>query len=830
MQFFFTLILLFSLLDTQLIFAQYQDTIYLKDVDDYEVIGAHVYLVDVNGKIDSNYIRISDQYGRVIFPQLGIYEGIYVSSIQYKNQSFNIHSIRANKGQIKLQTGYLKTIEVIGKGTSQEKIPLSEIPNQITLIDDKEIKILNPQTSADILTLSGDVFVQKSQMGGGSPIIRGFEANKILLVVDGVRMNNAIYRSGHLQNAISIDNAAIENIEVHHGPGSVMYGSDALGGVIHYNTKTPKFRSGDLKAYSANFYSRFSTANLEGTIHGDVNIGNEKFASFTSVTYSAYQNLRAGRIKSSQNMAYHWNRYFFVERIDTVDVALVNENPNVQVGTQYAQLDAIQKLRFKLSEKVELNFNLQYSTTSDVPRYDQLTEGDVQITNGQISGQTFKYAEWYYGPQQRLFTSLSAKVNQNRGLLFDNLNLIAAFQKIDEDRINRKFNDNLRRIQEEDVYVFSLNADFIKKFFKKDQIYSRLLYGAELTHNYVFSMANTQNIETGLLSGRSLGTRYPDGGSSMTTAGLYASYKQRLNNNTYLLAGIRYAFAYLDATYIDTLLYKLPYSNISAVNNAITGSLALTADLKYEFYLKMVLSSSFRTPNIDDFGKIRSKGDIVTIPNPDIRPEQAINAELSLSKKFFNRILLSSSFFYTHLFDVILQKPTQINGSDSMYYDGSYKYTYSNINAGQARIWGNSTNLKIEFSNYFQLRTGINFTQGNEMNQWRIVAPLAHIPPIYGQLDLIYKRTFFQTRFNIRYNGAKNKEDYADDSAENFEKALPEGTPAWFTLNLYAMIQLSEQFSLNLAVENILDWHYRTYSSGVSAPGINVILCLRGKF
>ena len=116
------------------------------------------------------------------------------------------------------------------------------------------------------------------------------------------------------------------------------------------------------------------------------------------------------------------------------------------------------------------------------------------------------------------------------------------------------------------------------------------------------------------------------------------------------------------------------------------------------------------------------------------------------------------------------------------------------------------------------------------MNQWRIVAPLAHIPPIYGQLDLIYKRTFFQTRFNIRYNGAKNKEDYADDSAENFDKALPEGTPAWFTLNLYAMIQLSEQFSLNLAVENILDWHYRTYSSGVSAPGINVILCLRGKF
>ena len=193
-----------------------------------------------------------------------------------------------------MQQGFLTMIEVSGKGTTNEKIPLSEVPNKVTVINRKEIALLNPQTSADALMQSGEVFLQKSQMGGGSPIIRGFEANKVLLVVDGVRMNNAIYRSGHLQNAISIDNAALETIEIHHGPGSVMYGSDALGGVVHYYTKTPKLRSKDIKPLDANVYARFSTANLEGTVHADLNVGNDKLASFTSITYAAFQDLRAG--------------------------------------------------------------------------------------------------------------------------------------------------------------------------------------------------------------------------------------------------------------------------------------------------------------------------------------------------------------------------------------------------------------------------------------------------------------------------------------------------------------------------------------------------------
>ena len=105
---------------------------------------------------------------------------------------------------------------------------------------------LNYQTNtADVLINSGKLFVQKSQQGGGSPVIRGFEASRILLMVDGVRMNNAIYRAGHLQNIISIDNMVLDRVEVLYGPSSTIYGSDALGGVVNMFTKNPVLSEAD---------------------------------------------------------------------------------------------------------------------------------------------------------------------------------------------------------------------------------------------------------------------------------------------------------------------------------------------------------------------------------------------------------------------------------------------------------------------------------------------------------------------------------------------------------------------------------------------------------
>ena len=135
-----------------------------------------------------------------------------------------------------------------------------DIPNRIISLDARSIAFSSPQTSADLLQNSGKVFVQKSQLGGGSPMIRGFATNRLLLSVDGVRMNNAIFRGGNIQNVISIDPFTIKNTEVIFGPGSVIYGSDAIGGVMNFYTKKPSLRQKVLvlfNKYKLQQFSRF---------------------------------------------------------------------------------------------------------------------------------------------------------------------------------------------------------------------------------------------------------------------------------------------------------------------------------------------------------------------------------------------------------------------------------------------------------------------------------------------------------------------------------------------------------------------------------------------
>lgn len=109
------------------------------------------------------------------------------------------------------------------------------IAQKIEIVSSSFMQQVNAQNAGDLLTQTGQVFVQKSQQGGSSPVLRGFEASRVLLVVDGIRMNNAIYRAGHLQNVITIDQNALERVELLYGPSSTLYGSDALGGTMHFS-------------------------------------------------------------------------------------------------------------------------------------------------------------------------------------------------------------------------------------------------------------------------------------------------------------------------------------------------------------------------------------------------------------------------------------------------------------------------------------------------------------------------------------------------------------------------------------------------------------------
>ncbi|NNE54757.1 MAG: TonB-dependent receptor plug domain-containing protein, partial [Flavobacteriales bacterium] len=324
-----------------------------------------------------------------------------------------------------------------------------EVPQQVEVIGVSEIKFKNPQTTAHLLESSGQVLIQRSQMGGGSPILRGFEANKVLLVVDGVRLNNAIYRSGHLQNAITVDSHVLRQTEVVFGPSSVVYGSDALGGVIHFRTKVPKLGETPGEQHvSGHVMSRLSSSNQEKTHHVDVEVGAYKFGSLTSITTSDFGNLRMGTQRDHGDADWGLVNYYagFEEGID---VNLKNPDPTVQRGTAYSQLDFLQKFLFQPNDDLNLTANFQYSTSSAVPRFDRLND----LQDGKV-----RWAEWHYGPQKRLLFSLRAELSDSTSL-YDDVRITAAAQRIEEDRIQRRFGQSTRSTQMEDVWVYSINSD-----------------------------------------------------------------------------------------------------------------------------------------------------------------------------------------------------------------------------------------------------------------------------------------------------------------------------------------------------------------------------------
>ncbi len=340
-------------------------------------------------------------------------------------------------------------LDEIVLSASKGKEKRSRIAELVAITSIEEIKKLAPQTSADLLANLPGIKVQKSQFGGGSPVLRGMEANRVLLVVDGVRMNNAIYRMGHLQNSITISPNIIERTEVIFGPSSVIYGSDALGGVIHYYTKTPKIS--DKKEVNNAAYTRYSSVNNEFTTEGNIELRNKKWASYTSISYSTFGSLKMGKTRNhgfkdwgkvvdySNNTATYYNPN-----------PVINSDPNIQKNTGFNQTDLLQKIVIPASQKCDLIFNFQYSTSSNIDRFDRLNERD----EGKL-----KYAEWYYGPQKRLLISSQLKISPEKKWI-EKGTLTAAYQNIKESRVLRKFSSLDRSYRNEKVDVLSLNGDF----------------------------------------------------------------------------------------------------------------------------------------------------------------------------------------------------------------------------------------------------------------------------------------------------------------------------------------------------------------------------------
>jgi hemoglobin/transferrin/lactoferrin receptor protein len=624
-------------------------------------------------------------------------------------------------------------------------------------------------------------------------------------------MNTAIFRSGNLQNVISLDPFSIEKTDIFFGPSSVIYGSDALGGVMSFQTLSPKLSGSEKTSFSGQVFGRYATANQEKTGHVHFNIGGQKWAAVTSISANDYGDLKMGK-----NGPEDYLRPFYVERKNNEDIVIDNKDPLVQIPSGYQQLNLMQKIRYRPNERWEFDYGFHFSTTTDYSRYDR----HIRYRKGLP-----RYGEWSYGPQKWSMNFLEMD-HHTQNTFFDDLTIRVAQQHFEESRRDRDINDPIRHIRIEKVEAYSANFDFLKRIGEQRKIY----YGVESVINDVTSKGIDQNIVAG--TSERGPSRYPQ--ANWSSLGLYFTYQQILAEGLNWQSGLRYSQFHINADF-DTQFYPFPFTTATLNKGSLTGSTGLVYRPVPSLILTANFATGFRAPNVDDIGKVfDSEPGAVTIPNPDLQAEYAYNIEFGIAKVFNEIFKVDLSAYYTLLDDAMVRRNFQLNGQDSIIYDGELSQVQSIQNAAQAEVYGLQAGIELRLPSGFVFNSNLNIQHGEEELDDGTTSPSRHAAPSFGISRLTYSAKKWQVQLYAIYSAGVDFADLAQEERGKTEIYAMDAegnpySPGWYTLNLKTSYEISPSMTINLGLENLTDQRYRPYSSGIAAAGRNLVVSLRAR-
>ena len=791
-------IIILSILFLPSSFAQIVNIV---DESNSPIAGVSFYTTD-------NVFVSSDDQGNVNLDKFFDTDTIVIQQFGFVKKKI-IKSLIPNKVILNYNNEILNEVVISASKFSQK---FREVPKKVTQINKSTIEFTNPMTSADLLERGGNVFIQKSQLGGGSPMIRGLSTNRLVLSVDGVRLNNAIYRGGNIHNVISVSPMNIENTEIIMGSASVLYGSDAIGGVMNFYTKNPVLSKEESQRFDINIHSRYSSAASEKMYHFDINFGLKKIAFFSSISKSDYGNLLMG----SNGPSEYLRPNYVIQNSAGEDIIVNNSNPKLQRNTSYDQLNFLQKVLYKPNKNFQYDLGIHFSKTGDIPRYDRLIRQDQNLD--------LVYGNWFYGPQEWLLINNQIAINSKSNNVFDKLKITFAKQKFSESRNSRKLNASNLNSREEKLDILSLNIDMIKKLNSN----SDLTYGLEYINNKVESLGSSTNIFD--LSVNSISSRYPNN-SSLQSFGTYMNYKSKIVDDVFFQSGVRYSLTRLQADLSqNNIFYDFPYGNINLENGAFVGGIGLSWVRNIYNNWKFNINTAFRSPNIDDVAKVfDSEPGNVVVPNPGLKPERSFGIEFGGYFRTKNNIELDFSTYITYLYDALIRDDfTLENGISQIIYDGELSQIQALQNGSKSLIYGFEFGANMIINKNLSLESQLNLIAGHELNELPFALPVRHIPPNFGNIHLIFKKGKLSFDAFVNFNSEISYNDLAEsERAKPYLYALDKNgnpySPSWITYNLRSKYLLSDKLNFTLSLENISDKLYRPYSSGISAPGLNFI-------
>ncbi len=800
MKFFYTIFFLLLVSISSLA----QNIVVVSELTQKPIVGVAIYNVDKSKSVVTNF------RGEADLSSFSNKELIYFKHLSHILKKLTKQQLRnSNRVYLISNTQGLEEIVISASKFEQNK---RDIPQRIVSVNKGTIEFSNPQTSADLLENTGKVYIQKSQLGGGSPMIRGFATNRLLITVDGVRMNNAIFRGGNLQNVIAIDPFSVQSTEVTLGSGSVIYGSDAIGGVMSFYTQKPKLSYSDSLLFRSNLIGRFASASNEKTGHFDFNLGYKKWAFVTSGSYTSFDDLKMGK-----NGPDDYLRPEYVLTSNTGDIIVENSYPFVQKFSGYDQINVMQKARYEPYKNLSFDLGLYFTRTTNIPRYDRL----IRYRNN-----TLRSAEWNYGPQQWFMSNFQVTKLSSNSTIHDKIKVTLAYQNFQESRVDRDFQSDLRNVREESVDAYSFNLDLEKRLSPKTQLF----YGLEYVYNKVMSSGKEENISSNTMSPSV--SRYPNG-ASWQSAAIYSSIKYKPNPKFVFQSGLRFNHVVSEANFRENNTFlNLPFESSKNIAGALTGTAGIRWSPNKTIQWKLNASSAFRAPNVDDIGKVfDSEPGSVVVPNENLKPEYAYGGELGVKLDFNEKIILDLSTYYTYLDNALVRRDYNLNGNTEILYDGELSKVQAIQNASKAWIYGFEVGLKAALLNQVYITSQYSIIGGTE-EAGDIEVPIRHVAPNFGNTHLVWTPKGLKLDAFLNYNDELSFNQLApSEVGKDYIYALDgKGrpfSPSWYTLNFRAQCQISNSTTVTASLENVTDQLYKTYSSGIAAPGRNYIISLK---
>lgn len=780
-----------------------QDVTVLDKFSNFALAGVSVYALNSTDTLQTNAdgevnIGIFSNDDIIIFYMPYFKKGRYTKEELAKNHN----------------TVYMDRGDALNKISSTSPLKSKEysadLPFFIDIVD------LDDQSTLNLDDEGGGERITFNNNEGGMSVFRGLEAGKMLLVLDGIRLNNAIHRNGKVERLLNFDQTMTKRVQQIYGTGFTIYSPDATGGVVQYFTTIPPLSQDYPFVYHVEANTKYESASKSSISNVNLSMSGLKFSSFTSVSYGNFGEITMGKNRKGIPIAdsIYGLHLYSLERINDTDRVVINEEPYKQLKTDYEQLYILQKFRYKLGNYSNLILNFHYVNTSDVGIYSGLTE---------INGDHLRFAECRFEPQDKIIGSLNY-LYEHKTIFFDFLSIQNTFSHFNEYRVTRKYKNPVALHQIENLNVYKFNADFVKLY-----NVNRMLYGIEYNFNKLTSNAFFLNIEADT-TWQGL-NRYPTNGSFAHDAALYWNYKWMNNPQFVVNLGARYNFNYSEA-HFDNNSPQLPltFTEKKYINHAPAASISFDTYPFRGLQVKLLLSSAQHSPIIDDFAKIMVKNFTANIPTDNLKSEKLLTGELGVTGTMFEKFRIYGSVFYTKMFDALISKDTVLNGNDSLYFGTDGYDIATKVNIPQAYIYGVSGGFNFNYSFdqkqkvYIKFSTSLNYVKG--INQLDNMS-LPNIPPFYGNTTLNFNFYSASLRVVYIFNGQKPYNELSPVGEDYIEKAASTGFLPWQTLNAKILVSVKDNPKISFGVDNIFDKFYRPYRSAIVAPGRNFIFSLK---